>query len=77
MLASEDVRYEQKHLLPLDMLEQLLGADRRLQPTRDVSETPRRVAGDEEAERELAELEQMAKRRYKATYTSPTTPRRS
>jgi hypothetical protein len=69
VLASEDVRYEPKHLLPLDMLEQLLGADRRFAAhARRFGDTTPASLSDEEAESELAELEQMAKRRYKAIY---------
>jgi hypothetical protein len=69
LLATEDARYEPKHLLPLDMLEQLLGADRRFAAhARRFGDTAPASLGDDEAERELAELDQLAKRRYKAIY---------
>lgn len=69
VLASEDVRYEPKHLLPLDMLELLLGADRRFaaHARRFADTTPASLSAEEGAS-ELAELEQLAKRRYKAIY---------
>ena len=69
MLATEDVRYEPKHLLPLDMLEQLLGGDRRFAAhARRFGDTTPAALGDEEAQSALAELDELAKRRYKAVY---------
>ena len=69
LLATEDVRYEAKHLLPLDMLERLLGADRRFAAhARRFSDATPASLSDEEAESALAELDQLAKRRYKAVY---------
>lgn len=69
VLATEDARYEPKHLLPLDMLEPLLGEDRRFAAhARRFGETTPASLSDEEAEGALAELDQLAKRRYKAVY---------
>lgn len=69
VLATEDVRYEPKHLLPLDMLEQLLGGDRRFAAhARRFGDTTPASLDEEEAASALAELDQLAKRRYKAIY---------
>jgi hypothetical protein len=69
VLATDDVRYEPKHLLPLDLLEQLLGPDRRFAPhALKFGETAPAALSVEEAESALSELEALAERRYKAVY---------
>jgi hypothetical protein len=69
VLATADVRYEPKHLLPLDLLERLLGDDRRFGAhALRFGDTTRAALSDEQAEDELAELNELAKRRYKGVY---------
>jgi hypothetical protein len=69
VLGTEDARYEPKHLLPLDLLEQILGADFRFSGLASrFSPDPPAPTSKEEAARALAELEVLSKRRYKAVY---------
>jgi hypothetical protein len=62
------VRFEPKHLLPLDLLEQLLGPDRRFSRLVTRFAEPPAPQSDEEAERTLQELEVLLKYRYKALF---------
>ncbi|HMJ12452.1 MAG TPA: hypothetical protein VK524_13600 [Polyangiaceae bacterium] len=69
VLASQDVRYEPKHLLPLDLLEELLGPDRRFAAhALRFGETATSALSEEEATSALGELDVLAQRRYKAVY---------